>query len=332
MPGFSPDQYRALQEAAGFLPRIDRGRLRLRGEDRKAYLQGLLSNDVASLEPGPSTPMDGAPSLGTSSWCYATLLTPQGRMISDMRVFEVGPSTPVTGSASLGTGTVLLDLEAAVTETVREHLEKYVITEDVTVEDVSASLAQVGLYGPMAGDVLAGVRERGIELRHVLPGGDIGVDGVDLIIDSGAQAALFDALEAAGAVRISLETADVTRIEAGIPRFLADMDTSTIPLEAGIEDRAISLTKGCYVGQEVIIRVLHRGGGRVAKKLVRLTVDAPEAGPGDLVHAGDREVGRITSAVDSPKFGKRVALAWVHRDFAEPGTALTIKGAAARSV
>jgi folate-binding protein YgfZ len=317
-PGFSPDEYRALQEGAGFLPRTDRGRLLLRGEDRKSYLQGLLSNDVASL--------------GTHAWCYATLLTPQGRMISDMRVFELGPSTPVAGSASLGTGTVLLDLEAAVTETVREHLDKFVITEDVTVEDVSASLSQVGLYGPKAGDVLAGVRERGIALRHVLPGGDIGVDGVELIIDAGTQPALFDALEAAGAVRISLDSADVTRIEAGIPRFLVDMDTTTIPLEAGIEDRAISLTKGCYVGQEVIIRVLHRGGGRVAKKLVRLTVDAPDAGPGDLIYAGDREVGRITSAVDSPKFGTRLALAYVHRDSAEPGTALTIRGAAARSV
>ncbi|MEX1129109.1 MAG: glycine cleavage T C-terminal barrel domain-containing protein [Vicinamibacterales bacterium] len=318
-PGFSPDQYRALQEGAGFLPRTDRGRLLLRGEDRKTYLQGLLSNDVASLEP--------------DSWCYATLLTPQGRMISDMRVFELGTaSTPVAGSASLGTGEVLLDLEAGVTEAVREHLDKFVITEDVTVEDVSASLSQVGLYGPKAGDVLAGVRERGIELRHVLPGGDIGVDGVELIIDAGTQPALLEALEATGAVRISLGTAEVTRIEAGIPRFLVDMDTSTIPLEAGIEDRAISLTKGCYVGQEVIIRVLHRGGGRVAKKLVRLAVDAPDAGPGDLVYAGDREVGRITSAVDSPKFGKRVALAYVHRDFAEPGTALTIKGAGAASV
>jgi folate-binding protein YgfZ len=266
-------------------------------------------------------------------------------MISDMRVFELvstpvagstslgtGVSSPVAGSASLGTGAVLLDLEAAVTETVREHLDTFVITEDVTVEDVSASLSQVGLYGPKAADVLAGVRTRGIELRHVLPGGDIGVDGVELIIAAAEQAALLHALEAAGAMRISLDTADVTRIEAGIPRFLVDMDTSTIPLEAGIEDRAISLTKGCYVGQEVIIRVLHRGGGRVAKKLVRLTVDAPDAGPGDLVFAGAREVGRITSAVDSPKFGARLALAYIHRDFAEPGTAFTIKGAAARSV
>jgi folate-binding protein YgfZ len=333
-PGFSADQYRALQEGAGFLPRTDRGRLLLRGEDRKSYLQGLLSNDVASLGTGPSTPMDGSPSLGTGSWCYATLLTPQGRMISDMRVFELGAdaSTPVPGSASLGTGALLLDLEAAVTDTVREHLDKFVITEDVTIEDVSASLSQVGVYGPKAGDALAGVRARGIEPSHVLPGGDIGVDGVELIIAAGEQAALHEALEAAGAVRISFDTADVTRIEAGIPRFLVDMDTSTIPLEAGIEDRAISLTKGCYVGQEVIIRVLHRGGGRVAKKLVRLTVDAPDAGAGDLVYAGDREIGRITSAVDSPKFGARLALAYVHRDFAEPGTALTIKGAGAASI
>src|SRR5688500_16675222 len=122
-PGFSPGEYRALQEGAGFLARTDRGRLLLRGEDRKSYLQGLLSNDVGSLEPG--------------SWCYATLLTPQGRMISDMRVFDLGAA-------------VLLDLEAAVTQTVREHLDKFVITEDVTVEDVSAALSQVGLFGPTA--------------------------------------------------------------------------------------------------------------------------------------------------------------------------------------
>jgi folate-binding protein YgfZ len=315
-PGFSPDQYRALQESAGFLPRTDRGRLLLRGEDRKSYLQGLLSNDVASLSPGSS--------------CYATLLTAQGRMISDMRVFELGDaSTPVTGSASLGTGAILLDLEAAVTETVRAHLDMFVITEDVTVEDVTASLSQTGLYGPKAGEVLAAVKTRGIEVLHALPGGDIGVEGIDLIVPSGAEAALLGALEGAGAVRISPDTAEVTRIEAGIPRFLVDMDTSTIPLEAGIEDRAISLTKGCYVGQEVIIRVLHRGGGRVAKKLVRLAVDAPDGGPGDLVYAGDREVGRITSAADSPKFGKRLALAYVHRNFLEPGTALVVNGAPA---
>lgn len=299
---FSPDQYRALHETAGFLPRTDRGRLVLRGGDRRTYLQGLLSNDVAALTPGAS--------------CYAALLTAQGRMISDMRVFELGDC-------------VLLDLEAAVTAAVREHLDRFVITEDVTVEDVTATLAQVGLYGPKAGEVLAAARAAGPEPLHVLPGGDLGVDGVDLVVPAEQEPALLGALAAAGAVRISLDTAEVTRIEAGIPRFLVDMDTSTIPLEAGIEDRAISLTKGCYVGQEVIIRVLHRGGGRVAKRLVRLAIDAADAAPGDLVFAGEREVGRITSAVDSPKAGRRVALGYVHRDFAEPGTKLNVRNAPA---
>ena len=296
---FSLEGYRALHEGAAVLRRTDRGRLLLRGEDRKSYLQGLLSNDIASLEPGAS--------------CYATLLTAQGRMISDMRVFELGDS-------------VLLDLEVAVAPAVHAHLDMFVITEDVSVEDVTTSLAQVGLYGPRVDDVVATLPSAGVVPLHVLRSEDIGVDGVDLIVHSGDEHALLDALGAAGAVTIDAATADVTRVEAGIPRFLVDMDTTTIPLEAGIEDRAISLTKGCYVGQEVIIRVLHRGGGRVAKKLVGLAMDGA-AMSGDPVLAADREVGRVTSAVDSPALGRRLALAYVHRDFVSPGTAVNVKTA-----
>lgn len=302
-PRISADQYGALHETAGFLPRTGRGRLLLRGADRKSYLQGLLSNDVAALAAGQG--------------CYATLLTAQGRMISDMRVFDTGDA-------------LLLDLELPVTETVRAHLDMFVITEDVTVQDVTASLAQVGLYGPNAPDVLAAVRARGVGVLHAFPGADLGVEGFDLIVPSADAPSLLAALEAAGATAVSEETAEVTRVEAGIPRFLVDMDTSTIPLEAGIEDRAISLTKGCYVGQEVIIRVLHRGGGRVARKLVQLVADAHDATRGDTVFAGEREVGRLTSAVDSPRFGTRLALAYVHRDFVESGTALTVRQHPAR--
>ena len=297
---FSLDQYRALHAAAGVFPRHDRGRLVLTGEDRRSYLQGLLSNDVAALSPGTG--------------CYATLLTAQGRMISDMRVFELG-------------GAVLLDLESAVTEAVRAHLDMFIITEDVAVRDVTATTAQVGLYGPMAGGILARVKALGFVLLHELPSSDIGVEGFDLIVPAEESARLVNALTAEGAVLVDRESADVTRIEAGIPRFLVDMDSTTIPLEAGIEDRAISLTKGCYVGQEVIIRVLHRGGGRVAKKLVGVTVQGM-AQPGDTVLSGDREVGRVTSAADSPALGKRLALAYVHRDFIAPGTRLDVKTAA----
>lgn len=300
---FSLDQYRALHDGAGVFPRTDRSRLLLRGEDRRSYLQGLLSNDIAALTPGTG--------------CYATLLTAQGRMISDMRVFELGDA-------------VLLDLEAAVAPGVRAHLDMFVITEDVTVEDVTGTLAQVGLYGPKAGEVLERLRANGTAPLHALPSSDIGVNGVDLIVPLPEEPALIQTLTAMGAIRISPETADVTRIEAGIPRFLVDMDTSTIPLEAGIEDRAISLTKGCYVGQEVIIRVLHRGGGRVAKKLVGLALDG-SAQPGDIVFAETREIGRVTSAADSPALGKRLALAYLHRDFVEPGTPVYVRTAAGDS-
>ena len=138
-------------------------------------------------------------------------------------------------------------------------------------------------------------------------------------------------LLAAGGVRISPEAVNVCRVEAGRPRFGVDMTTDTIPLEAGIEDRAISLTKGCYVGQEIIIRVLHRGHGRVARRLVGLSLagaqDVPEQGA--AVHAGERDVGAVTSAVMSPALGHAIALAYVHRDFTAAGTALTVGETAA---
>jgi folate-binding protein YgfZ len=116
---------------------------------------------------------------------------------------------------------------------------------------------------------------------------------------------------------------EVVRVESGRPLFGRDMDEHTIPLEAGIEDRAISFTKGCYVGQEVIVRVLHRGGGRVARRLVGLTLDR-EAPSGAPLLADTREMGRLTSVVRSPAIGGPIALGYVGRDFTEPGTRVEI--------
>lgn len=299
----------ALYEGAGWLPRDDRGRIALRGPDGKAYLHGLLSNDIVALQQG--------------GWCYATLLTPQGRMISDMRVFDLGDL-------------LLMDVERPVVTTVVEHLDKFIIAEDVTVENVTSTWAQIGLYGPRAQDVLAAASAdpAWVPPLHTLPSSDLGVAGVDLIVPVESADAVGDALERAGAVQVDPADVEVTRVEAGIPKFLVDMDTTTIPLEAGIEDRAISMTKGCYVGQEVIIRVLHRGGGRVAKKLVSLEVEG-DAKRDDRLLAGDREIGRITSVVDSPRLGKRIALGYVQRDFVEPGTELrvtTARGSASAMV
>jgi folate-binding protein YgfZ len=266
-------------------------------------------------------------------------------MIADMRVFELGDA-------------VLVDLERAVAEAVRERWDQFIFSEDVKVEGVSASLAQIGVYGPRAADVIQAAFARGhnphesapqavtlnaLEMHAnrrwdfqnisatVLRSDDIGVGGFDIVVAAEQKGRLEDLLTSFGAIVISAEAAEICRIEAGRPRFGVDMDEETIPLEAGIEDRAISLTKGCYVGQEIIIRVLHRGHGRVARKLVGFVFDAEAEVPGrgDKVFSGDRDVGFLTSAAKSSALGRPIALGYVHRDFVQPGTPVAVHGASA---
>ena len=126
------------------------------------------------------------------------------------------------------------------------------------------------------------------------------------------------------------EAIAAARIEAGYPVFGLDMTEDTIPLEAGIESRAISFTKGCYVGQEVIIRVLHRGHGRVARKLVSVRVEGRRPDRGARFFSGEREIGAVTSAAESPRSGT-IALGYVHRDFLAPGTELEVEIASGRA-
>jgi tRNA-modifying protein YgfZ len=315
----SPEPYRALHSGAGLLDRSHRGRLRLRGSDRREYLQGLLTNDIVALEPGRG--------------CYAALLNAQGRMLADMYLVETGED-------------ILMDLERAVAVPTAEHFDRFIFSEDVQVSDESDSLAQLGVYGPQSAAVVtramaladgtSALDDLGIMDNRRLPFGgvvvvairraDTGVDGFDLVVESAAAAALRSALYGAGAVEVDAATAEVVRVEAGVPRFTVDMDTETIPLEAGIEDRAISQTKGCYVGQEIIIRVLHRGQGRVARRLVGLALEPAAIVPakGDRIRAGEREVGTVTSAVASPALGSPFALGYVHRDFTAPATAVSL--------
>jgi len=148
----------------------------------------------------------------------------------------------------------------------------------------------------------------------------------------GPQASALQAkLRSAGTSELDAETAEAIRIEAGVPKFLRDMDEETIPLEAGIESRAISMTKGCYVGQEGIIRVLHRGHGRVAKRLVGIVLDGESVPiPGATIRADDgRDVGHVTSSVLSPALKRPIALAYLQRDFVAPGTAVSVDGSRA---
>jgi tRNA-modifying protein YgfZ len=159
---------------------------------------------------------------------------------------------------------------------------------------------------------------------------DAGEAGFDVYVEAAQSDAVKSALAGAGVVHIDDFVAETIRIESGVPAFGRDMDAETIPLEAGIEHRAISFTKGCYVGQEVIVRVLHRGHGRVARKLVGLRLDGDLVPPADTtVVSGDKPVGEITSSTWSPAIGRPIALAYVHRDFVEPGTKVSVDGAVA---
>ena len=144
-----------------------------------------------------------------------------------------------------------------------------------------------------------------------------------LYVESAARGDLERTLVERGAVVADQAAIDAARIAAGYPVFGIDMTDDTIPLEAGIEERAISFNKGCYVGQEVIIRVLHRGHGRVARKLVALRLDRDGAVSGSKIVAADREVGAVTSAATSPEWGP-IALGYVHRDFTEAGSRVSV--------
>jgi folate-binding protein YgfZ len=317
--------YQAARQGAAFIDRSDRGRLVVSGRDRASYLQGLLTNDI--------------PALTSGEGCYAAYLTAQGRMISDLWVYELGD-------------VILLNLPGDTTAAVLAKLDQFIFSEDVQLGDVTGTFAQVAVVGPDAARLVAALLDpaagaSGVALESLPEHGnlrgqiagsaaivtrvtDTGAPGFDVYIERERSGWLKDQLSSAGAEEAGEEIAEILRIEAGVPVFHRDMDEETIPLEAGIESRAISMSKGCYVGQEVIIRVLHRGHGRVARKLVGLALDGESApARGTAVNSADRAVGEITTGVRSPALGRPIALAYVHRDFVAPGTVLSVDGAQA---
>ena len=323
----SAQLYRAARRQSARIDRSDRGRIVVSGADRATYLQGLLSNDIVAIAQGHG--------------CYAAYLTAQGRMITDLFVYELGD-------------VMLLSMTSAVKDHVLARLEQFVFTEDVQLGDVTGTFAQTAVIGPGAAEALGAVLDDApaetlqgfvehANLRAHFGGQpaivtritDTGEPGFDVYVERPHAAALASALESRGVVDLDAATAEAIRIEAGVPKFGIDMNEETIPLEAGIESRAISLTKGCYVGQEVIIRVLHRGHGRVAKKLVGLKFEgdaAPAAGA--VVRAAERqlgdvtrEIGHVTSSALSPALGRSIALAYVQRDFVAVGTAVAVGAA-----
>ncbi|OFW12680.1 MAG: hypothetical protein A3F70_16290 [Acidobacteria bacterium RIFCSPLOWO2_12_FULL_67_14] len=314
----TPDEdYRALTGRAALGAVAARAAIGLTGADRASFLQGLLTNDIRALAPGTG--------------CYAAWLTPQGRMLMDLHVLNVGDR-------------MVLDVPAELMAPTLQRLDQSLFSEDVQFEDLSAALTPVWIHGPSAAHALeqaigvaglaswAGYQNAYFQFDRsqvlVTRISQLGVPGFCAYADSSQAAALAAALESAGAVSAGREAIDAARVESGYPVFGVDMTEDTIPLEAGIEDRALSFTKGCYVGQEVIVRVLHRGHGRVARRLVGLRAAQDGAAAGARIVTAGRDVGWVTSAARSPRAGP-IAMGYVQRDFAAAGTQVEIQTPAA---
>jgi folate-binding protein YgfZ len=308
-------QYRQLREECGLFDRSARGKLVLRGPEAAEYLQGQLTNDVEALAPGEG--------------CYAALLDRKGHIQADMRVLRLSgapyaPQGSITRTGSQEDEWFWLDTEPAALEAVRRHLSMYKIGREVEVEDLTAEAAILSSIGPRSAEIAATpplpeqaceeLSARGVDCIAVGT-----ADGVDLIAPRGDAERLRAALLEAGAVEVGAEAVEILRIEAGVPRFGAEMSAETMPAEAGIVERAVDFEKGCYIGQEPVARLHYRG--KPNRRLRGLRLSAP-ANTGEGLRLGDREVGRIGSACVSPAHGP-IALAIVRRE-AEPGDELAV--------
>jgi tRNA-modifying protein YgfZ len=289
-------QYRLLREEAGLVDRSDRGKLLISGPDAAEFLQGQLTNDVEALE--------------AASGCYAALLDRKGRMQADMRVLRLEPDR------------FWIDTEPITADTVSRHLGMYRVGRQVEIDDVGADWALLSVIGPRAHEASgSGPISAEYSQAPAREDGTVAVataDGVDLLVPSAAND-VRESLAAAGVAEVSEEAAEILRVEAGRPRFGREMTNETIPQEAGINERAVSFEKGCYIGQETVARLHYKGKPNRHLRGLRLSAAADA---GDPIRLAEREVGRVGTAVISPSRGP-IALAIVRRE-AAPGDAVAV--------
>jgi folate-binding protein YgfZ len=291
--------YERLRESAGLVDRSARGKLRLTGAEAAEYLQGQVTNDVEALQPGAG--------------CYAALLTHKGKMVADMRILR-------------GADWIWIDSEPGPLAAIERNVRTYSIGRDVRVEDVTSAHAILSLIGPDAGDRLDAEPPAG---EHSFVSGEHGLYvTTDLGVDVICPIEDVDAVrEALGVEAVGEEAAECIRIESGRPRFGLDMGPETIPEEAGLNERAVSFTKGCYVGQETVARLHYRG--KPNRHLRGLQLSEP-ADRGAEITLGDRVVGEVGSVAVSPVYGP-IALAVVRRE-AAPGDRVKVGSAGADAV
>ena len=296
------DPYAAMTEGVALVDRSESGKLALTGREAKTFLNGQVTNDIEALEPGHG--------------CYAALLTHKGKMLADLRVIDTG-------------GELLLLCERSALQSLFDAIRRYKIGFDCELHKRTLERGSLSLIGPDA-DAVLGKKGQSPFSEHDNAAGEIGgaevllirTDvGIDVVCDSADSDRVKAALLGAGAVEADEATAEVVRVERGRPRYGVDLDDSVIPQEAGLNERAVSFTKGCYVGQETVARLFYKGKPNRHLRGLRL---GEEVQPGTELRLGEREVGTLTSVARSPKLGA-VGLALVRRE-AQPGDVLDAGG------
>jgi tRNA-modifying protein YgfZ len=290
--------YRTATEACGLLDRSERGKLALTGRDAKSFLQGQVTNDVEALSPGEG--------------CYAAFLTPKGKMLGDLRILDAGDE-------------IVLDTERVALQELFNMIRRFSIGFDVELHKRTLERGLLSLLGPQSGAIAGGglgelehshaaLAVGGIEARAIRT--DL---GVDLLCDAADVDGLRAALTGAGVMPVSEAVGECLRVEHGRPRYGVDLDDTVIPQEAGLNERAVSFTKGCYVGQETVARLHYRGKPNRHLRGLRLT-EVAQAGD-ELTYDG-RVVGRLGSVALSLRFGP-IGLALVRRE-APVGSVVTV--------
>lgn len=316
--GDSSLEHQPLQTTAGAADLSFRSRLCLTGTDRQKFLNGQVTNNLKDLPPGRG--------------CYAALITARGKMQSDLNIYILENE-------------ILLDFEPGLSLAIAQRLEKYVIAEDVQIVDVAPLYGLLTLQGPKAAEAL---QRLGLDLTipaepfqfstsrtdslgeiYIMNQPRTGRAGFDLFVPTASLAAVADKLVAAaretGGGPVGWEALEMARLEAGIPRFGVDIDETNLPPEAGLDDRAISYNKGCYIGQEIIARI--RTYGQVAKSLRGLRLESiggtlPQKG--EKLFLDGKDAGYVTSAAVSPSLGFPIALGYVRRQANQVGARLQI--------
>jgi folate-binding protein YgfZ len=307
--GDTAAEYEVVREGgAGVIDLSSRGRVEVGGTEAVQFLNGLITNDVKALEEG--------------AWMRAAFPNVQGRLIAEARVLRLAGDK------------FLFDTEAATHERILKTLERFTLAGDFRVTDLTDELALVSLQGAQARSVVratlgeeAARMERGRVLSvkwkermlYLIRATHTAEDGFDLFLSAADAVSLWDTLCDSGARPFGFDALDILRIEAGEPRYGVDMDETNVVLEAVSSD-AVSFTKGCYVGQEIIARIHWRG--HVAKKLAGLKFDEQgEIKRGDKVKTTDgKEIGRLTSPAFSPRLNRQIALGYIKYDYLAPET------------